>query len=112
MSLLDDLINKQSDTLYFTPTFKRLIEEHLPYLINTESTQVITIKDYETTKFKGDFYGILITYNVPAIAHYATMRVNGMKTSSDYAGLATIFTIPSTSILNRLYSRSQVAIVN
>lgn len=110
MSLLTSLNSSSSTEQFFTDSFKKLIEEHLPYLINM-NTKSITIKPYEMIKYKGDFQGILLTYSVPVISHYATMRINGMKSFSDYDGLSDTFILAPNDFINRLYSRSRVVIL-
>lgn len=111
MSLLDALNSSSSSEQYFTDSFKKLIEEHLPYLINM-NTKTITIKPYEMIKYKGDFQGILLTYSVPVIIHYATMRMNRMTSFSQYDGLTDSFVLAPNDVINRLYNRSRVMIIS
>lgn len=72
----------ESNAGYYEVEFRRVLEEHLA-LIKNRSTSTLPVDPNTSIRYKGDFFGLLITLNVPRHLHWITMRINGMTSPSD-----------------------------
>lgn len=55
------------------------IEDHLTYIRNDVSTQVLPISEEQRHKYDGDFYGLLKSLGVEQRWWWVQMRVNGFN---------------------------------
>jgi len=90
------------DGVYFTKGFQALIETHLLYLNNEKFVEIKPIAPYLSLKYKGDFYGLMLELNIPRLAHYASLRINGLANPFDYNGDSNFISIVNPSVLMNL----------
>lgn len=102
MSVLG-LLNPAGAAVFYTPEWRKLVEDHLQWLRGSGEMDVVIIDDHLAYKYRGDFDGALLELGVPQERHWVALRVNGMTNSTDYTGQAGSIMIPSTETLNRLF---------
>jgi len=69
--------------IYYTAELRRVLEDHLTYLKNHASTNVIGIEPIKAYKYEFDLYSLLNEYNVPMHLHWLVMRMNDMTTPTE-----------------------------
>lgn len=97
---------------YYEEGFIELIEQHLNYFRQSGNYDTIIILDQEGYKYEGDFYGLLNSKDISPNLHYAAVRLNNMRASSDYTGAPGTFLIPNSSVLNtlvKIYNQTQTS---
>ena len=102
MDLFKKLTAVQDD-VYFTKTFQDIIETHLLYLNNERFVEVKHITPYLSLKYRGDFYGLLLELKIDRIAHYASLRINGLTNPFDYDGQENFIRVVNAGVLVGLY---------
>lgn len=102
MSVLGLLTNSGPD-FYYTPEWRKLVEDHLQWLRNNAEMDVVTIDDHLGYKYRGDFDGALLELGVPVERQWVALRVNGMTNSTEYDGTGGTVMIPTIETLNRLF---------
>ena len=98
------LMNAQGGEIYYTPTWRLVVETHLTWLRARNESEVIVIEPHIGYKYEGDFYGALMEYRIPAYMHYTIMRINGLYTPFDYNGQTVAVMIPTRETLQQLAS--------
>lgn len=58
--------------------FRNYIEDHLMFLRDHETTELVNIDGGLAYKNSGDFYGLLTDMSVPVYLHWVLLRVNNM----------------------------------
>lgn len=100
------------DSVYYDENFMRMIEQHRIYLQNVDGTEPRIIPEGEAWRWRYDFYGLLRYLDIPEYLRWITLRVNDLKSPSDYTGLNTSLIIPSFTAIQMLASiyRSQYSV--
>lgn len=88
--------------IYFTESFRQVIEDHLTYLKNHESSEMIEISNQVAHKFHGDLTGVLQSYNIPMWMHWTIMRMNNMNSVSEYRDDIVILQVPLRETLTAI----------
>lgn len=87
-----------------TDAYYTLLETHIVFLRADESIRQVTINGQIAEKYTGDFYGLLNELSIDKKYHYLVMRVNRMKTSTDYDGVVTTFLVPTIDLMDSFIS--------
>lgn len=103
---IDNLATVIENT-YYSPTFIKLIEDHLTYLRTTNNVTVINLTNVQCVKFQGDFYGLLVDLKIEKTYHYAILRVNNYLSASDFDGSVAQIVVPDTTVIDRLKNTLQ-----
>lgn len=88
---------------YCTVAFQKIIEEHLVLLINSAKNKPAQIDKQKAYMFRGDFYGLLTSMNVPTAYHYVNLRLNGYTCPSEYKGEEGVFYLADPEQVNLLF---------
>jgi hypothetical protein len=88
--------------IYYTDKWQQVLEDHLDYLINHESTTTVSIEPQYAYKYQYDFIGLLNYMNMPAHLHWTLMRINGMYRMEDFTSDRTLLIVPDSSELERI----------
>lgn len=102
MSVLG-LLTNSGPAFYYTPEWRKLVEDHLQWLRTTAEMDVVIIDDHLGYKYRGDFDGALLELGVPPERQWVALRVNGMSNSTEYNGTGGTVMIPTGETLNRLF---------
>jgi len=101
MSLNNHAVAK-GNAIYYSETFRTLIETHLPWLINHRDTDTSIIDSQIAYKYESDFYGLLSYLGIGMAYHWTILRVNGLHSPSDYLASNVSLKLPNTVEIDRL----------
>lgn len=90
---------------YHTDGFKKVIEDFLPTLKQSEKTTTVTVDYAIAQKWTGDFYGLLKELKIPYNYRWVTMRANGLHSSSDWTGEDTSVVIVATTDVDNVLAK-------
>lgn len=76
----------KTDARYDTMAFRRVIEDHLPHLLQPSNMQVFTVSVTDSNKFRGDAYGLFKLLKIPDYLFNITLRLNGLRNSAAWDG--------------------------
>lgn len=86
MSSLHSAMLVFPDDIFMTPAYRRLIEEHLPYLKQHEETALQSVSSALAFKYDGNLYGLLAELSIEPRWFWTIMRLNGLEHPSQYQG--------------------------
>ncbi|HWT39878.1 MAG TPA: hypothetical protein VN081_01200 [Dongiaceae bacterium] len=89
-------------SIYYQQAWRDNVEFHLPYLQSVSGVSTIIVTPSDTIKYTFDFYGLLQAYGQPVNLHYIIMRMNSLKSPTDYDGSFSTITIPNSTYVQRL----------
>ena len=101
---LSKLVVGTVPTDYLSEGFKRLLEDHIPYIKSTR-LQAYAITEEQNERAVGDFYSLLLEEKVPIELHWITLRINDMTTPADYKGNYAQFAVPAISTISSLLQK-------
>jgi hypothetical protein len=99
------LLNKaiaDGGSIYYQQAWRNNVEFHLPYLLSDAGTSSFAVTPSDTIKYNFDFYGLLQAYGKPVNLHYIIMRMNNLKSPTDYDGSFSSIVVPSSTTVQRL----------
>lgn len=102
VSLADTL--KAPEAIFLDESFYVFLETNLQYLLSQSSLRIVSIKGSDAEKYRGDFYGLLDFLGISKNSQYVSLRMNGMRSSSDFDGLLVEIKIPGDTDVNELIS--------
>lgn len=70
--------------VYYNPDFLDTLEYHIPRLSVHPDGSMIVIEPALANQYHGDLYGLLSAVGVPRQYQWTIMRVNGMRSPTDY----------------------------
>lgn len=93
--------------LYYTPEYRKVIEDHLELIRNHASTQRITIPLDDLHRYKWNLTGYLATIAVASNQDlfWIIMRVSGYLCDEDFDGTNDQLLIPSNTMLEDIRQR-------
>ena len=83
---IKQLVAKSNAAIYTTDAFRKVIEDHLQEIRSKGTGEIKVPSARQVEKYRGDFYGLLLEWNVNKDLLWITTRVNGLYSSSDYNG--------------------------
>lgn len=100
-----ELASKVPDYYYNRSEFRNIIEDHLQILKIKGRKIPLQVTPFQETKYRGDFYGLLHSINIPIELHWITMRINGLHSPMDYQGNIIELIGPDAVYINLLLQR-------
>lgn len=85
--------------------FYALMESCLDYIRKHDGVTQFSVTPQQADKYRGDFHGLLDSLSIDKKLHYLITRLNGMKSSLDYDGRATVFNQPPVSVTRLIFSQ-------
>lgn len=98
------LLPPDGDALYYSESFRRVIQDHLTYL-KVEGCQEIPISPEIAQQYNFDLNGLLTYYRVPPQLHFACMLLNDMESPTEYRETMLSVKIAIPDIISRLLDR-------
>lgn len=92
--------------IFYNPAFRKVLEDHIPYLKAHPQTTSLSIPKGDLEKYKYNISGFL-SGNVATNLIWIVMRVNGYTHNSQFDGSNDVLIIPSTNAIEeirRLYT--------
>lgn len=93
--------------IYYSTSFRNMIESYLQTLIKSNNTSLLAIDPQAANKYVFDFYGLLKSYGIPPQYRWIALRMNGLRSSSEYRGEVFTVLIPDSSEIEKLRSLLQ-----
>lgn len=103
MNINSKIINTGQD-IWFDPTFKSVLEDHMSYLRNHPNTQVKLLEPNLVIKYRFDLYSLLNECNIEPKYHWLLMRMNKINSPIDDFRLLEFIIIPDLTIVTRILS--------
>lgn len=101
---INDMAAPAGADIYYDPSFRAMLEDHMTFLRNHSETQTIEISDHDAYKWEGDLSGLLSKYNVDRSLHWVVMRMNNFVSPADNKDTLKLMLIPSIACIDRLRS--------
>lgn len=92
--------------IFYTTAFRKVLEDHIPYLKEHPQTTTITVPKADLEQFKHNLSGFLSRNIAPQLV-WIVMRINGYLHNSQFDGSEDILTVPSAAAIEeirRLYT--------
>ncbi len=103
MDILDYGLSGGPD-IYYDPSFRNVVEDHMTYLRTRPDNQVISIEPMVAYKYAGDYFGMLLHHKVFTHHHWIVMRINGLISPQDYRDTMLSFIKPPDKTMELLRS--------
>lgn len=101
MSVLN-LMDSPGAEIYYTNTWRLLVETHLTYLRALVQSDVVVIEPHLAYKYEGDLYGALTELRIPQYMHWTIMRLNGLFNPAEFNGETVSLMVPTRETLQQL----------
>lgn len=99
---IDDLEVSSGPDEYYDPDFRVVLDSHYTYLRNLTTNTIRTVTPFQSTKFMGDFYGLLSDMQIPRQFFYPILHANNMVSPNDFTPDIQSILIPDTSALEMI----------
>jgi len=90
------------DPLYYDKSFRRFLESYISYFKSLSTTLMITVNPHDVLKYRGDFYGLLDTFNIERPYHWFIMRLNNINDPLEVPETLDGILIPDLSKVSKL----------
>jgi len=100
--LISSLAINPGSPIFYDRLFRITLESYLTWLINDSSTQQINIDPQLAYKFEGDFFGLLLQYNIKPYLHWVIMRMNGLTSPLDSEADINTLLIPNDAVIEQI----------
>lgn len=96
------LREKSGEPEFYEAGFRTLIEDHLDFLRNLESTRLLRVEPGEAWRWRFNFYGLLKYKGIDQRYRWVILRVNGFDHPFQFDGTTTQFKIPDGGAMDKL----------
>jgi hypothetical protein len=100
---LDSQMAPDGGSLYYTDAYQTMIETHLQWLLSHPATYQINIEPGIGVKYEGDLYGLLRINGIPPQHFWTVMRMNGMRSTTDYESTVSSLLVPNYQVMSSLF---------
>jgi hypothetical protein len=91
-------------SVYYTDGFRQVLEDHMTYLRQHQSTQLMSVSPQAAWENDQDLFGFLQVVNLQPQLHWVTMRMNNFSSPTEFGTSVTQLLIPSSVVLEQLRS--------
>lgn len=105
VNLRERLQNPGPD-IWYDPKFMAVIEQHLS-IIKKEKSETLSLDPAKAETFVSDFFGLLKSLGVAPQYWYATLRLSGLKSPTDFTPGTLVIRIPDFQYLETLRQQYQ-----
>lgn len=99
---LNSLMRIAGNPVVDRPVVRRLIEDHLSWLIAHPETEQRNVTLHQLHVYEFDWIGLLGELNIPPQNHWATIRMNGGQSYTDVPQNIGILLVPATNAITKL----------
>jgi hypothetical protein len=82
--------------------FKNVLEDHLSWFINHQSTVVVPVTAHQIEVYDFDWIGLLRDLNIPADLHWLVIRMNDGKSLTDVPVMLRALKVPDYTVVQNL----------
>jgi hypothetical protein len=101
-SLLNSLRTDSGASVFYEEGFRVVLESHLTYLRNLNTTIPIQITSDDAYRYEGDLYGLLFMKRIPRELHWVIMRINDMTSPMEAGVDLNFLLIPETGEIDKI----------
>lgn len=105
---IDDIAINEGPEMYYSDSFRAVIEDHLGYLRGHEDTVIYSIEPNIAYQWTADLFGFLNSRKVPAYLHWTIMRMNSMTSPTEMGEGVHTLLVPNVKVLNTLSNVQRV----
>ncbi len=87
---------------YYDPSFRAVLEAHLPLLRQSARSYRVTVGPNKTIVYNRDLFGFLNEINVDANLHWLVMRMNNFFSSYDFTSPCDSLLMPHSEDVDKL----------
>lgn len=102
MMPIETLMSGMDQQTYYDQGFRDVLEDHLSFLRNSESTVRRTVVPGVALRYQFDFYSMLAELGIPHHLHWIVMRMSGLTNSNQMTLEFNTVVIPDPQVLERL----------
>jgi len=95
-------IPDEGDSIYYSESWRTMIECHLPILLARPDNTVRNIAPYNALRYEGDLMGLLVEEKFAPQYHWIIMRMNGFNSPEDYRLEKMQLVIPNFNMVEML----------
>lgn len=101
---LDEYLKGTDNTVFYDQSFRNVLEDFIPYILNQKSTQKRLVDPSLAYRFEFDFYGLLAHYSIDYHLHWLIMRLAGLTAPNQATRHLSVIHLPSIQLLEALRS--------
>jgi len=90
---------------FWSADWQIMMEMHISHMLRYGLIDYLTIEPALAYKFEGELWGILVEKRVPYDGHWVIMRLNAMRSPSDFTREHTNLLVPGSDTVNRYNSK-------
>lgn len=90
---------------YYDGRWRTAVEQHVPYLRNHPQTSPVDTGKLKGYRTRYDLFAFLTQERIPERYHWIIMRVNGFSSPEDFDESIGAVLVPSTSVIEELFSK-------
>jgi hypothetical protein len=99
-----DFLDNPGDLLFYTDSFRRVLEDHRIYLRETGNVNKVVIAPGLAYRFEFNFYGLMKYKNVPPHLWWLLMRMMEMTSPDQMTREMSYYLYPDESVLTQIRS--------
>lgn len=99
---INELMLSAGPNIYYDDSFRNVLEDHLWYLKNHASTNVLSIEPIKAYKYEYDLYGLLNSYSINMNLHWIIMRLNNMTDPTEVTRDLKMLLIPDIRVIEQI----------
>lgn len=103
---IEALAKSPAKSSFDDPVLRAMLEDHLTWLINHESTNTQAVTAHQVDVYDFDWIGLLTAIGVEPDLHWITIRMNGGMSLTDVPQNLRSVRVPSLSVVQNLISLS------
>lgn len=101
---VNNLLTVQDAGIYYSESFKSVIENYLSILATDEYT-LATVEGYVALRNDSNYYGVLSELKVPYDLWWITLRVNGYHDPIEYDQIVRYVKVPNKGYIDKLLQK-------
>lgn len=97
---IDSLAISQGPTAYYNDSLHKVFETFIQWLIKDSNTYQLGIDQQTAYKYENDFFGLLLSLNIPANLHWIILRMNNFVSPLDCGPNITSILVPGLTAVD------------
>jgi hypothetical protein len=78
---INDLSMDSGSLSYYSEPVRNAIDDHMTFLRNHASNEIISFTPKDIERYEGDLYGLFLAMNIPPQYHYCVRRMNQLESA-------------------------------
>ena len=99
---IDLLAYNEGASIYYDPSFRIVLEDHMYYLRTHPNTSYVTADAGKMYVYEFDLFGLLFNIGIPSYLHWIVMRMNNLSSPTDALNKEGTLLIPDADVIGRI----------